>query len=161
MKPTIETPDATTEGTPRSLLPPALLLLPLEQLHLPTEHSAVLEGQQMLTLGDVLLKSPEQLAAGGLPDDCIASLRATVARVLHDGLAQFSSVENTRDWPTLRVQLLAPLDNDERQILASLVGLEAPPVKQPELARRRTSRSRRSRRRSGRCACACTTARRR
>jgi hypothetical protein len=43
MKPTIETPDATTAGAPRSLLPPALLLLPLEQLYLPTEYEAVLE----------------------------------------------------------------------------------------------------------------------
>ena len=138
MKPTTESrPDAATAGAPRSLLPPALLLLPLEQLHLPTEHSAILEEQNLLTLGDVLLQTPEQLDADGLPDDCIASLRAAVARVLHDGLAQFSSVENTRDWPTLRVQLLAPLDNDERQLLASLVGLEAPPVKHPELARRR------------------------
>ncbi|HEX6810243.1 MAG TPA: hypothetical protein VF384_01355 [Planctomycetota bacterium] len=120
-----------------TLLPPALLLLPLEQLYLEPTQLAQLRGHHLLTVGDTLAQPAEALVASGVTEECLASLRTAIERVLHDGLGQFANVENTRDWSTLRVQLLAPLDADERQLFLSLVGIGTAAVKHAALARLR------------------------
>ncbi|MCB9877262.1 MAG: hypothetical protein H6835_06625 [Planctomycetes bacterium] len=107
------------------VLPATLWELPLTALRLPSEVTEALAGRGFLTVGDALVRS-------GLDDAESAPLRAALTRALDDGLRQFSSAASD-DWPSLRAQLLGPLDDAGRRLLTAAVGLEDAPRPRPAL----------------------------
>ena len=54
------------------------------------------------------------------------ALRSALGTALDDGLRQFAA-PTSNDWPTLRAQLLGPLDDDDRRLLIAKVGVGEPP----------------------------------
>lgn len=116
------------------LLPPALLTLPLARLALDAGVVGSLASDGALTVGDLLQLPPRAFAGKGAFADRLEPLQRAVARALHDGLGRFGEVD-CRDWPTLRAQLLGPLDDDERAWFAEFTGLSGPVARRPELAR--------------------------
>jgi hypothetical protein len=116
------------------LLPAALRELPLARLALGEATVAALTQAGLLTVQDALLQPPDTFAADGAFAAHAKELGDALARALHDGLAQFDGAELT-DWPTLRAQLMGPLNDAQRQCFADLVGLDGVLVRPTELAR--------------------------
>ncbi|MEZ6038472.1 MAG: hypothetical protein R3F29_13395 [Planctomycetota bacterium] len=119
------TPVAATAEHLQQLLPAALWELPLTALRLPVERSEALAGRGFLTVGDALSRD-------GLTADERALLHTALGRALDDGLRQFSSSASD-DWASLRAQLLGPLDDAGRRLLAAAVGFDEPPRPRPVL----------------------------
>lgn len=108
------------------LLPKALWELPLTQLRLDSELTTTLSGRGILTVGNLLNLPLEALREdGAVTPDEQAALKTALRKTLTDGLLQFESSE-ANDWPTLRAQLLGPLDTAARKLLVAAVGLDEP-----------------------------------
>ena len=116
-----------------TLLPQALLALPVAALGLPAEVRETFTAHAILTVADALAFPATTDGADPFADGRGQALAAALQRALLDGLAQFSTTAT--DWPTVRSQLLGPLADEERRWLEQLVGFdhEAPPA--PALAR--------------------------
>ena len=123
-------PDPTTTTT---LLPAALLALPLARLSLTAAAVGDCATNGVLTIGDALQLPPHAFAADGAFAGLLEPLQQAIARALHDGLCRFGEID-CRDWPTLRAQLLGPLDDDERAWFAEFTGLTGAVKQLPELA---------------------------
>jgi hypothetical protein len=117
-----------------ALLPSALLTLPLSRLALDAAAVGDFATNGVLTVGDALQLPLHSFAADGAFAGRMEALQQALARTLHDGLCRFGDVD-CRDWPTLRAQLLGPLDDDERAWFAEFTGLTGPVARRPELAR--------------------------
>ena len=115
------------------LLPAALLELPLAQLRLDGELADQLAARGLFTVGDALELAPEAWREGGAitPDEETA-LHTALQRALADGLRQFDGA-GTADWPTLRAQLLGPLDDLGRRVMIAAVGIDEPVQSRPAL----------------------------
>jgi hypothetical protein len=125
----------TENQTPTALLlPPALLTLPLARLALDASVVGSLASDGVLTVGDALNLPPHAFAGDGAFVGRLEPLQRALARALHDGLCRFGEID-CRDWPTLRAQLLGPLDDEERAWFAEFTGLSGPVARRPELAR--------------------------
>lgn len=110
------------------LLPIALWELPLTKLRLEEDLTARLNEHDLWTVGDILKLPVKEFAKKGrLPDADREAFSDALERVLADGLRQFGS-STTEDWPTLRAQLLGPLDEPARRILVAAVGIDDPPL---------------------------------
>lgn len=108
------------------LLPEALWQLPLARLQLDGGLADQLAGRGLLTVGCVLDLSANALREGGaITPDEQAVLQTALTRALVDGLRQYDS-STAEDWPTLRAQLLGPLDDIGRRILVATVGIDEP-----------------------------------
>ena len=114
---TAATPAATDRQ--QQLLPAALWELPLTALRLPVDRTEALAADGFLTVGDALSRD-------GLGQQERELLRAALGRALDDGLRQFSSAASD-DWPSLRAQLLGPLDDAGRRLLTAALGFDEPP----------------------------------
>jgi hypothetical protein len=112
--------------TAQRLLPTELWQLPLARLSLESGLAEQLAGRGLLTVGCALELPTEALREGGAitPDEQVALCEA-LHRALADGLRQFDT-GTANDWPTLRAQLLGPLDDIGRRILIAAVGIEQP-----------------------------------
>ncbi len=124
----IEYCDSTvgTRSAAERLLPTTLWELPLTQLSLGHQLADTLAGRGILTVGNALDLATVALREGGaLTPNEEAELREALARALADGLRQFEST-TASDWPTLRAQLLGPLDDNGRKLLVAAVGLDEP-----------------------------------
>ena len=109
--------------TAQRLLPTELWQLPLARLSLESGLAEQLAGRGLLTVGCALELPTEALREGGAitPDEQVALCEA-LHRALADGLRQFDT-GTANDWPTLRAQLLGPLDDIGRRILIAAVGI--------------------------------------
>lgn len=114
------------------LLPARLWNLPLAQLRVEPDVLDDLTARGFLTVGD-LLAAPLALliADDGLPAAHAAAVAAALDRALDDGLRQFATVDS--DWPTLRAQLLGPLDDSARCLFVAVAGLDTPAQKRTAL----------------------------
>jgi hypothetical protein len=111
---------AAEAGNAARVLPAALLELPLVQLRLDDELAERLCDRGLLTVADALDGAPDALT-----DDDAARLRDALGRALGDSLRQFAS-SATDDWPTLRAQLLGPLEDVDRRLMIAAVGIDEP-----------------------------------
>lgn len=113
-----------TRSAAERLLPTMLWELPLRQLRLGSDLADTLAGRGILTVGNALDLATDALREGGaLTPDEEAELNGALARALADGLRQFE-LTTASDWPTLRAQLLGPLDDNGRKLLVAAVGLD-------------------------------------
>lgn len=115
------TPDLATAA--RALLPATLLDLPLMRLRLAEPVHTRLRDAGLLTVADVLERAGD--AEAGPSADDLTALQEALTRALTDGLRQFESVD-TSDWPSLLAQLLGPLEQDDRRLFCSAIGVDGP-----------------------------------
>lgn len=102
------------------ILPSAFLELPLVKLRLDDELTGRLCEQGLLTIADALDGAPQTI------DDADAdALREALQRALSDGLRQFAA-SGADDWPTLRAQLLGPLEDVDRRLMIAAIGIDEP-----------------------------------
>ena len=85
-----------------------------------------LAAHSILTVGDLLDLPPEALGVDGVISPAEQEqVHTALSRALDDGLRQFDSAA-ANDWPTLRAQLLGPLDDTGRKLLIAAIGLDEP-----------------------------------
>lgn len=120
--------DSTMDArsTASQLLPTNLWKLPLTQLPMPDTLADALAAHSILTVGDLLDLPPEALGVDGVISPAEQEqVHTALSRALDDGLRQFDSAA-ANDWPTLRAQLLGPLDDTGRKLLIAAIGLDEP-----------------------------------
>ncbi|MFK7739647.1 MAG: hypothetical protein AB8H80_04925 [Planctomycetota bacterium] len=108
-------------GTIRTLLPEALYDLPVARLRLENAVVHRLQDAGWLTVGDALSSAD----SADIHEDDIQCLRTAMAAALRDGTRQFDDIDAT-DWPTLKAQLLGPLDKEARRLLSAAIGIDGP-----------------------------------
>ncbi|MGK0205695.1 MAG: hypothetical protein ACI9S9_004786, partial [Planctomycetota bacterium] len=115
------------------LLPTVLWELPLTRLRLGENLTDGLAARSLFTVGDALELSSDALREGGaITPEEEAILQAALRRALADGLRQFDQ-STSNDWPTLRAQLLGPLDDTGRRLMIAAIGIEEPIQARPAL----------------------------
>lgn len=119
------------------LLPQVMLDLPLGRLALARPLIARLERLGAQNLGQALSLPETVFATGGeLGADAAAAIRSCLEQLFRVALEQvdLQPESGVLDWPTLKGQLLAPLQEQERELLTQLVGLGQPPRTVQDLA---------------------------
>lgn len=122
------------------LLPACLLQLELRHLSVPAELGAALRARGLDTVGDLLgLPTGEFAVDAELGPRAAEALRAALEPLLLAGLRDL--VPETAStpaiaWLRLQDQLLAPLAEDERQLLRQVLGIGVPPLSLTAIARR-------------------------
>jgi hypothetical protein len=114
---------------PLSLLPDSLRQLELRHAPLPPALLPPFADLGCTTVGHALsLPAAVYGERGGLGPRAAAALRTAVDQLLRPALQQLDTRPpvDELDWPTLRGRLLAPLDEDERQLLCQRIGLGVP-----------------------------------
>ncbi len=120
------------------LLPASLLQLPIGQLALPAAAATLLAQHQLRTVGELLALPPGALGRRGwFTGEAVAAVQRALTHVLREGLAACASLAPADGWRDLRDELFGCLGADERQLVAELVGLDAPPLPRLDAARRR------------------------
>ncbi|MFT7535696.1 MAG: hypothetical protein ACI85K_001649 [Hyphomicrobiaceae bacterium] len=130
-----ETSDSSvqTRSAAQRLLPTALWELPLARLRLDGDLADEFAARGLFTVGDALELSRDAMREGGaITPDEEAVLQTALQRALADGLRQFDVTTST-DWPTLRAQLLGPLDDIGRRTMIAAVGIAEPVLSRPAL----------------------------
>lgn len=119
--------------TAQRLLPTTLWELPLSQLRLEGNLAEQFAARGLFTVGDALELPPSAWREGGaITPDEETDLHAALQRALADGLRQFNAT-GADDWPTIRAQLLGPLDDIGRRIMVAAVGIDEPVQSRPAL----------------------------
>lgn len=123
-----ETQDSLRHGLTAAerLLPDVLWELPLARLRLDGDLADTLAGRGLFTVGQALTLPTSAMRDGGALTPAEESqLQTALQRALADGLRQFEA-STSDDWPTLRAQLLGPLDDTSRRLMVAAVGIDEP-----------------------------------
>lgn len=121
------------------LLPAGLLQVPIGRLVLPAALAAALQQHDVQTTGDLLALPARTFGPNGwLAADDAEALQRSLGRLLREGLATCDPIATADAYRDLRDELLGCLDEDERCLVAELIGLDAPPVSRLDAAHQRT-----------------------
>lgn len=117
------------------LLPEPLLDLAIARLALTDELTERCRSHGATRLRDLLAPpSQSEPADAWLDAGATEQIRSALTAVLAAGLAQFDPAAEALDWATLRTRLEAPLDEQQRALLADLLGFDRGPRSPAELA---------------------------
>jgi hypothetical protein len=119
------------------LLPESLLEFPVARLALPQPLVRQLHDIGCDTLGGVLALPEAQLVGDdGLGAEATAQIRTCLDQLFRIALTQVDAVavSGELDWATLKGRLLAPLPDEDRELIGQLIGLDSAPRTLSEIA---------------------------